>query len=326
MTESPPDEEPWFNDDDDIFDVLVYDNQGEGDVNGSVAPASNGCTEGGGDQPQASTSSLNQEARQQWKRILSRPKTSNVAPAPAVPITPSSNGDHLPSLGLAVPPSGEMVPLITTDIIPGRFRSIFHDYEYFNVMQSSVLPAILNNARRPSVAICAPTGTGKTVLFELAIVRLLADNEAAFTGRPFTEKIIYLAPLKSLCSERLNDWNKKFTKFGLSVVEVTGDSTFEEQAKVHKAHIIISTPEKWDAITRRWKDHNLQIMKDTRLMCIDEVHILSEEGRGAALEAIVSRVKTANISHQTTTRFVAVSATAPNIEDVAQWLGTSVGF
>lgn len=38
--------------------------------------------------------------------------------------------------------------------------------------------------------------------------------------------------------------------------------------------------------------------------------------RGATLEVVVSRMKTLG----TSTRFVAVSATVPNIEDVAEWL------
>lgn len=49
---------------------------------------------------------------------------------------------------------------------------------------------------------------------------------------------------------------------------------------------------------------------------IDEVHLLAEE-RGATLEVIVSRMRSANPE----IRFVAVSATVPNIEDVAVWLG-----
>lgn len=52
-------------------------------------------------------------------------------------------------------------------------------------------------------------------------------------------------------------------------------------------------------------------------MCrIDEVHIL-KEARGATLEAVVSRMKSVG----SVVRFVALSATVPNLEDIAQWLG-----
>lgn len=46
----------------------------------------------------------------------------------------------------------------------------------------------------------------------------------------------------------------------------------------------LTTPEKWDSITRRWRD-NVAIMGQFSLILIDEVHTVGEE-RGAALEAV----------------------------------------
>lgn len=48
----------------------------------------------------------------------------------------------------------------------------------------------------------------------------------------------------------------------------------------------ITTPEKWDSITRRWVD-NIAIMGQFAVVLIDEVHTVGEE-RGAALEAVGS--------------------------------------
>ena len=86
-------------------------------------------------------------------------------------------------------------------------------------------------------------------------------------------------------------------------------------------NLIIATPEKWDSVTRKWKSENRSVMEATILICIDEVHMLAEEPRGASLEALVSRVKTsAEISNQRC-RFIVASATAPNIRDLGKWLG-----
>ena len=49
------------------------------------------------------------------------------------------------------------------------------------------------------------------------------------------------------------------------------------------------------------------------------MHTVGADVRGAVLEVVVSRMKTLG----TSTRFVAVSATVPNIHDVAEWLGAS---
>lgn len=51
--------------------------------------------------------------------------------------------------------------------------------------------------------VSAPTGAGKTVLFEQAIVASLTENH--------NHRIVYLAPTKALCSERAKDWKAKFT-------------------------------------------------------------------------------------------------------------------
>lgn len=61
-------------------------------------------------------------------------------------------------------------------------------------------------------------------------------------------------------------------------------------------------------------------------MLIDEVHLLSDP-RGAALEAVISRLKMVSKYPEmrgypiSSLRIVAVSATIPNIEDIAEWLG-----
>jgi ATP-dependent DNA helicase HFM1/MER3 len=128
-------------------------------------------------------------------------------------------------------------------------------------------------------------------------------------------KIVYQAPVKALCSERQRDWQKKFGPLGLNCVELTGDTDNADLKNVQMADIIITTPEKWDSMTRKWRDHE-KLMRLIRLFLIDEVHILKEE-RGPVLEAVVSRMKTIG----TDVRFIALSATVPNFEDVAAWLG-----
>jgi len=51
----------------------------------------------------------------------------------------------------------------------------------------------------------------------------------------------------------LADWQKKFgSTLGLSVLELSGDVT-PDLLLLKKADIIITTPEKWDGITRGWR-------------------------------------------------------------------------
>jgi ATP-dependent DNA helicase HFM1/MER3 len=157
--------------------------------------------------------------------------------------------------------------------------------------------------------LASPTGSGKTAILELAVCRAFTRNASG------QYKIVYQAPIKALCSERQRDWQKKFSPLGLNCVELTGDSDSANLKHVQTADIIVTTPEKWDSITRKWKDHE-RLMRLIKLFLIDEVHILKED-RGAILEAVVSRMKTIG----TDVRFVALSATVPNLDDVASWLG-----
>jgi ATP-dependent DNA helicase HFM1/MER3 len=163
-----------------------------------------------------------------------------------------------------------------------------------------------------NLVVSAPTGSGKTVIMELAICRLMAESR----GNDF--KVVYQAPTKSLCAERYRDWQTKFGPLNMQCAELTGDTDISHLRNVQSANIIITTPEKWDSVTRKWKDH-VKLIQLVKLFLVDEVHIL-KECRGAVLEAVVSRMKyvAANV------RFIALSATVPNSQDIATWLGRNL--
>ncbi|XP_035993787.1 probable ATP-dependent DNA helicase HFM1 [Fundulus heteroclitus] len=203
--------------------------------------------------------------------------------------------------------------------IPLKFRSIFSEFPFFNYVQSKALDDVLYTNK--NFVACAPTGSGKTVLFELAIIRLLME-----TPEPWRKvKAVYMAPIKALCSQCYDNWSKKFGPLGLTCKELTGDTEIDDLFEIHDSHIILTTPEKWDSTTRKWKDNCL--LQLVRLFLIDEVHVVKDATRGATLEVVVSRMKAVN-SYRTsqnpeagaTMRFVAVSATIPNICDIADWL------
>ncbi|KAF1911341.1 nucleotide-sugar transporter-domain-containing protein [Ampelomyces quisqualis] len=204
------------------------------------------------------------------------------------------------------PPVCQGIQLVPVSILPDRLRTVF-SYPTFNAVQSKCFDAVYKSDN--NFVLASPTGSGKTVILELAICRAVATNA---TGQ---YKIVYQAPTKALCSERQRDWQAKFAPVGLTCAELTGDSDAADVRNVQSANIIVTTPEKWDSITRKWKDHE-KLMRLIKVFLIDEVHILKED-RGAVLEAVVSRMK----SIGTDVRFVALSATVPNFVDVATWLG-----
>ncbi|KAK6429883.1 ATP-dependent DNA helicase MER3, partial [Oleoguttula sp. CCFEE 5521] len=228
------------------------------------------------------------------ERPISRPRS-------AVPR--ASSGKRQASSNL---PVVQGITLVPTRDLPDRFRSVF-PFPLFNAVQSKCFEVIYRS--NDNFVLSSPTGSGKTAILELAICRLMNG----FANGSY--KIVYQAPTKSLCAERQRDWQAKFGPFDLQVAELTGDTDIAQLKNVQYASIIIATPEKWDSMTRKWKDHQ-KLMQMVKLFLIDEVHILKED-RGATLEAIVSRMKSVGSD----IRFIALSATVPNSQDIATWLG-----
>ncbi|KAJ5898809.1 hypothetical protein N7495_003553 [Penicillium taxi] len=229
------------------------------------------------------------------------PSSSKVVPAS------HNRGQHQPfSPFNQIPPSIRGIVLVSVNELPYKYRSLF-SFPLFNAIQSKCFLSVYNTNN--NLVLSAPTGSGKTVIMELAVCRLLN------TLKDERFKVVYQAPTKSLCAERFRDWNSKFAALNLKCAELTGDTDYTHLRNVQSSQIIITTPEKWDSMTRKWKDH-MRLMQLVKLFLVDEVHIL-KESRGATLEAVVSRMKTIGSN----VRFVALSATIPNSEDIATWLG-----
>ncbi|CAJ0828217.1 11968_t:CDS:10 [Entrophospora sp. SA101] len=152
----------------------------------------------------------------------------------------------------------------------------------------------------------APTGSGKTVIFELAMINVIMNDQSN------RAKMVYMAPTKAICSERAKDWIKKFRHINITCGELTGDTHQAFVNDIKRCNIIVTTPEKWESVTRQWTDIG-RMLEMLKLFMIDEVHMLHED-RGSILE--VSRMKIMG----TKCRIIAVSATIPNINDVAVWI------
>jgi antiviral helicase SLH1 len=107
------------------------------------------------------------------------------------------------------------------------------------------------------------------------------------------------------------------------------------KSEIAETQIIVTTPEKWDVVTRKptgegelasvcylllFKVSGIHhLSQRLKLLIIDEVHLLNEE-RGAVIETIVARTLRQVESSQTVIRIVGLSATLPNYIDVAEFL------
>ncbi|CAG2116212.1 unnamed protein product, partial [Medioppia subpectinata] len=160
-----------------------------------------------------------------------------------------------------------------------------------------------------NVLVGAPTGSGKTICAEIAMFRTFNTRPAA--------KVVYIAPLKALVRERVDDWKQKIEQqMGRHVVELTGDVTPDVRA-IMSADVIVTTPEKWDGISRSWQQR--KYVRDVALIVIDEIHLLGED-RGPVLEVIVSRTNFITQNSRQRIRIVGLSTAIANAQDLANWL------
>jgi len=198
--------------------------------------------------------------------------------------------------------SGESVVASTYDVADAvpEFADAF-GFDEFNRMQSAALPAILD--RDDNVVVSAPTASGKTALAELAICKTLAAGGTA----------LFLAPLRALTNEKEAEWDR-FEEMGYSVYVVTGERDLNPR-RAERADILVMTPEKADSATRKHDTSRYSFVTSVDCCVIDEVHLLDSDERGAVLEVTVARLR-----RLCDPRIVALSATMPNVGDVAAWL------
>lgn len=151
-----------------------------------------------------------------------------------------------------------------------------------------------------------------TILNEMAKHR----DEATGTFDLDAFKIVYVAPMKALVQEMVGNFNSRLNRFGFKVGELTGDSQMTKQ-QIAETQMIVTTPEKWDVITRKSSDTSYTNL--VRLLIVDEIHLLHDE-RGPVLEAIISRTIRRMEQTNDYVRLVGLSATLPNYQDVATFL------
>ena len=151
-----------------------------------------------------------------------------------------------------------------------------------------------------------------TILREIGKYRDPQTNQIALDAF----KIVYIAPMKALVAEMVGNFSKRLTPYGIQVSELTGDRQMTK-AQIAETQIIVTTPEKWDVITRKATDRSYT--KLVRLIIIDEIHLLHDD-RGPVLESVISRTIRQIQTTQEMVRLVGLSATLPNYADVATFL------
>ena len=96
--------------------------------------------------------------------------------------------------------------------------------------------------------------------------------------------------MKALVSEVTGNLSNRLKILGMAVRQLTGDVHLS-RSQIEETQVIVSTPEKWDIITRKTGER--MFVEKVRLIIIDEIHLLSDS-RGPVLESIIARTNRQN--------------------------------
>jgi antiviral helicase SLH1 len=186
-------------------------------------------------------------------------------------------------------------------------------FQFFNPMQTQLFHCLYHTPA--NVLLGSPTGSGKTIACELAMWWAFREKLGS--------KVVYIAPMKALVRERVKDWGARLTRqMGLKLVELTGDNTPDTRT-IRDADIIVTTPEKWDGISRSWQTRGY--VRQVSLVIIDEIHLLGGD-RGPILEIIVSRMNYIAAQSKNSVRLMGMSTACANAMDLGNWLGVKEGL
>ncbi len=147
------------------------------------------------------------------------------------------------------------------------------------------------------VLVSAPTSSGKTVIADYAVFRGLETNA----------RTIYTTPLKALSNQKYRDYVRLHGEGYVGLV--TGENTINPGAPV-----VVMTTE----ILRNLIYEDPQRLEQVRYVILDEVHYIDDFPRGAVWEEII-------IQAPPHIKFIGLSATISNFQEVAEWMSLQRG-
>ncbi|MFN8632728.1 MAG: DEAD/DEAH box helicase [Chloroflexota bacterium] len=158
-----------------------------------------------------------------------------------------------------------------------------------------------------SVLVAAPTGTGKTAIAELAVLDALRRGARA----------LYTTPIKALSNQKLRDFRKlleRATERGLlppghKAGLLTGDIVLDPDAS-----LLVMTTE----VLRNMLVQGRDTPEQAGVIVFDEVHYMGDPERGTAWEESI-------LLSPPGVQLICLSATVPNLDEVADWIRSAHG-
>jgi len=158
-----------------------------------------------------------------------------------------------------------------------------------------------------NLIVFAPTSSGKTAIGEMAAVKAVQEGK----------RVLYLVPLKALAEEKYREFRSRYAQQGLDVVVSSRDhSAFDESILSERYRLAIATFEKLGALLVL----KPSLVESIGLVVVDELQMIADPERGAALELLLTKIRLAKSPPQ----IVGLSAVLEQGESLASWLGAQL--
>jgi len=148
-----------------------------------------------------------------------------------------------------------------------------------------------------SVVVCAPTGSGKTLVGEYAIHRALAHGRRVF----------YTTPLKALSNQKLRDFREQFGDQQVGLL--TGDLSINREAPI----VVMTTEIFRNMLYGTRIGETGTTLQQVEAVVLDECHYMNDRQRGTVWEESI-------IYCPPEIQLLALSATVENSGQLTDWL------
>jgi len=175
-----------------------------------------------------------------------------------------------------------------------------------NPMQELVVPHMDKDY---NIMLAGPTASGKSTAIYMCGWKYIEAGD----------RIGYIGIMRALAQEKSDDlddpehpWND------VARTVISGEYTYDEmkQKEIDEAQFVCITPESLASRLRHPNSERNRFLGQIKLLVIDEIHLLGDEGRGAHLEAALMEFCLLYPDVQ----LLGLSATVPNVEDVCGFM------
>lgn len=159
----------------------------------------------------------------------------------------------------------------------------------------------------------APTSAGKTLVSEILIIKNIIERK---------KKAIIILPFISVVREKMFYLQDLLTPAGICVEGFYGG--YKPAVTFDKIHVAICTIEKANSIINKLLEQDK--INDIGIIVVDEIHLISDPGRGYILELLIAKILYVCRKFQYQIQVITMSATISNVNVLIKWLSAEYYF